>query len=129
MAYDTSSSMHYASQVRLLCSWLRRCITQYTNHGSTSHDMHPCPRVALLSDKINHQPNAQDMYAASPGQHFSTPQRHSSAAAFEQAAVSRMDALSAFSVPASALESAGKQDEVSPQASIEWHGSADGLVR
>jgi hypothetical protein len=50
------------------------------------------------------------MYAGSPDQQYSTPPRPS---AFSQAAVNQMDALSNFSVPASALETAGKQDEVS----------------
>jgi hypothetical protein len=50
------------------------------------------------------------MYAGSPGQQYSTPPRPS---AFSQAAVNQMHALSNFSVPASALETAGKQDEVS----------------
>lgn len=53
----------------------------------------------------------QDMYAGSPGQHYNTPARQS-AVAYDQPAVNRMDAMSAFSAPASVLETAGKQDEV-----------------
>jgi hypothetical protein len=53
----------------------------------------------------------QDMYAGSPGQNYNTPARQS-AAAYDQSAANRMDALSAFSAPASVLETAGKQDEV-----------------
>lgn len=60
----------------------------------------------------------QDMYTGSPGQKYSTPVRHS-AIAFDQAAAARMDALSAISAPASVLETAGKQDEVSRAQSFQ----------
>lgn len=67
--------------------------------------------TALAPDTRAVDCRCQDLYAGSPGQHFATPPR-ASAAAYEQ------QAMSALSVPASALETAGKQDEVGRQGRV-----------